>query len=76
MWSFRHPNIVTVFGLCETDRHMDIVMELMKGSLYNLRESARFREFKLPQRLAIMYGIAIGLEYSHQKSFMHLDIKR
>lgn len=76
MWNFRHPNVVTVYGLVETDRHIDIVMELAKGSLYSLLTSKKYEEVKWPQKLAIMRGIANGLEYSHQKNFMHLDIKR
>ncbi len=72
--SLRHPNIVGVYEIAESNEgRVFIVMEYMpKGSLRD-----RIAQGKLPcaETLTILRQACAGLEAAHQKGFVHRDIK-
>lgn len=72
MVELRNPFIVQVYGMCGSM----LVMELMTlGSLYNLIESNYQQLQRGKIRVQIMIDVAKGLEYLHNKSIIHGDMK-
>jgi len=72
--NLRHPNIVTLYGVCMEPGHYCMVMELMpEGSLYKLLHSKS--DFPWMRRFSIAEQIAIGLNYLHEQNIIHRDLK-
>eukprot|EP00604_Paraphysomonas_vestita_P002413 CAMPEP_0174819382 /NCGR_PEP_ID=MMETSP1107-20130205/2568_1 /TAXON_ID=36770 /ORGANISM="Paraphysomonas vestita, Strain GFlagA" /LENGTH=425 /DNA_ID=CAMNT_0016032751 /DNA_START=683 /DNA_END=1957 /DNA_ORIENTATION=- len=72
MVELRNPFIVQVYGMCGSM----LVMELMSlGSLYNLIESNPQQLQRGKVRVQIMIDVVKGLEYLHEKSIIHGDMK-
>eukprot|EP00118_Oscarella_pearsei_P019469 m.207080 g.207080 ORF g.207080 m.207080 type:complete len:482 (+) comp39690_c0_seq3:25-1470(+) len=73
----RHPNVVTVFG-ASTDP-MQIVMELMEGSLDDLiAEAKRTSYLTLREQIDLALDLLAGVNYLHQVSpfpYIHCDIR-
>lgn len=70
----RHPNIVSLYGVCLEPNHYSMILELMvQGSLYNLLHSSC--ELPWPMRMSIAKDIAIGLAYLHAQGVIHRDLK-
>ena len=70
----RHPNIVTLYGVCLEPAKYAMVMELMHNdSLYKLLHS----EVALPwsQRINIALEMTAGLLFLHSKNILHRDLK-
>lgn len=72
--SLNHPNICTIHGFHETEKHVFIVMEYIKGETL---EEILNREGPIPQQKAIQIitQVAEGLVAAHQKGIIHRDIK-
>jgi serine/threonine protein kinase len=70
----KHKNIVNSFdiGLTKNDEQC-LVMELVEGKGLNLLIETRSPELN-GKRIDYLIQIAEGLEYLHQKGFMHRDI--
>ena len=68
-----HPNIVTVFDLCEEDatHTVFIVMELLRG--HSLRHCMSVTDRPLFSRVAL--PLCRALEAAHRQGFIHRDIK-
>ncbi|XP_025815340.1 receptor-like protein kinase THESEUS 1 [Panicum hallii] len=80
--SLSHPNVVSLFGYCDTNDEMILVYEYMKeGTLKShLYGSDRLSpvSWDWEQRLLVSVGAAKGLNYLHTRSpngIIHRDIK-
>jgi serine/threonine protein kinase len=76
-----HPNIVTFCGATlEKDTPLQIVMELLEGSLEELIQVAKGSDFYLTHReqVHLAEGTTAGITYLHQlqpKPYVHCDIR-
>lgn len=70
----RHPAIVNVFDILQTDEGLQLIMEYYPGG--TLSQLIK-REGRLDSRRALEYTrqIATGLAYAHKKQIIHRDIK-
>lgn len=71
---FQHPNIVTLHDVGEYEGAPYLVYAFIEGeTLQQLLK--RSGKLSLAHAARLMAGVLDGLEYAHQKSVMHLDIK-
>ena len=70
--TLRHPNVLAMYGLCETREKIVVVSELMDT---NLDAVLRKRKQKRPALLHLALSIVRGVEYLHQHMIVHGDIK-
>lgn len=68
-----HPNICSVYDVCETDSLTFIVMQYLKGE--TLAERMKRKPLELPAALAIIDQTAEGLAEAHAHDIIHRDIK-
>ncbi|MCR5543770.1 MAG: Stk1 family PASTA domain-containing Ser/Thr kinase [Eubacterium sp.] len=69
-----HPNIVSVYDVCEDDGRYFIVMELVEG--ITLKEFINLNgRLNMQQALDFSIQIASGLEAAHEHHVIHRDIK-
>jgi eukaryotic-like serine/threonine-protein kinase len=69
----RHPNIVQVYEIAESDRMPFIVSEYIDGMTLNDIASANTLSFKETARLLVQISNAV--EYAHQNGVIHRDLK-
>jgi serine/threonine-protein kinase len=69
-----HPNIVTIHDMGESDGHVYIAMEYLKGDLLSRFTAS---ETRLPPGLVLELGAqtADALDYAHSQNVIHRDIK-
>lgn len=72
--SLSHPNIVSIYDVCQSDGVDYIVMEYVEG--VTLKEYIDKRGI-IPWKEAVDYAaqICAGLEHAHKKGIIHKDIK-
>ena len=72
--ALNHPGIIQVYDIAEDQGHHFFAMELVDGE--NLMERLE-REGPIPvdQALDFVTQVARGLQYAHQRSIIHRDIK-
>ncbi len=72
--SLSHPNIVSIYDVCQSDGVDYIVMEYVEG--VTLKEYIEKRGV-IPWKEAVDYAaqICAGLEHAHKKGIIHKDIK-
>lgn len=76
MVHLKHPNIVTLYGVCMEPPHYCIVMEYMpNGSLFSLLHSSQRTPLPWKLRYRIAMDTASGLAYLHHKGVLHRDLK-
>ncbi len=69
-----HPNIVSVYDVCEDDGRYFIVMELVEG--ITLKEYINLNgRLNMAQAIDFSIQIASGLEAAHEHHVIHRDIK-
>ena len=69
-----HPNIVSVYDVCEDDGRYFIVMELVEG--ITLKEYINLNgRLNMAQAIDFSIQIASGLEVAHEHHVIHRDIK-
>ena len=69
-----HPNIVSVYDVCEDDGRYFIVMELVEG--ITLKEYINLNgRLSMSQAIDFSIQIASGLEAAHERHVIHRDIK-
>jgi serine/threonine protein kinase len=72
---YRHPNIVLLIGICSVPPNLAIVTEFVKsGSLYELLHKRKVC-LKADERKSIVKQILSAVNYLHQHSIVHRDIK-
>ena len=72
--NLKHPNIVVIHDVSSAEGYNFLVMELLEGP--TLREEIRAQGALLPARVAyITYQLASALDYAHQRSLVHRDVK-
>ena len=72
--SLRHKNIVKLYEVFESDNHLYLVLELLKGRSLNHVLSKR-RDF--PEKMVSKFckKLLSAILYMHQKGVTHRDIK-
>jgi hypothetical protein len=68
-----HQNIVPVYDLFEEGNEFWMVIELLEGGDLDQRIERQLPSIK--QSVAIIRAVAKGLEYAHNKNFIHRDVK-
>jgi serine/threonine-protein kinase len=68
----QHPNIVKLFDVASDGDFHFLAMELLRGETL---KSHVPRRLPLPQALRLLTHAAVALEYAHQKSVIHRDVK-
>jgi len=71
--ALNHPNVCTIYEVCEAGGQMCIVMEFVEGE--SLRRKIKRSPLKLEEAVELSMGIARGLGAVHAKNIVHRDIK-
>lgn len=67
----QHPNVVTIYRVCEIDSHPCIISELVRGqSLHSLWKPVPWH-----RALELGVGLSRGLAAAHRRGVLHRDIK-
>ncbi|XP_059146659.1 calcium-dependent protein kinase 6-like isoform X2 [Physella acuta] len=72
--TLQHPNIVGFLGACVVSPNLAIVMEYMDMSLYEALHVKQV-DFADHDKLNIMRNVSQGIDYLHEKSIAHCDLK-
>lgn len=71
-----HPNVVTVYDFDRDGSRIYMTMEYLEGQGLDEFIDARCSEgLPLAEVLPIVRGVAMALEYGHQKRIVHCDLK-
>ncbi len=68
-----HPNIATIYEVGEQDGEIFIVMALYEGE--TLKQRIERGRLPLPEALADLRQVTLGLEAAHRAGIVHRDIK-
>jgi serine/threonine-protein kinase len=71
--SLNHPNVATIYGLEQLDRHQVIVMELVDGDTLEARLARGPLSVEDARRVGIQ--IAEALDAAHERGIVHRDLK-
>ncbi|XP_058185185.1 serine/threonine-protein kinase STY17-like isoform X2 [Rhododendron vialii] len=75
MRKIRHKNVVQFIGACTRPPNLCILTEFMsRGSVYNFLHKQR-GAFKFPALLKVALDVSKGMNYLHQNSIIHRDLK-
>uniref|UniRef100_A0A4W4GAF3 Mitogen-activated protein kinase kinase kinase n=1 Tax=Electrophorus electricus TaxID=8005 RepID=A0A4W4GAF3_ELEEL len=75
-WMLRHPNIISLRGVCLKEPNLCLVMEYARGGALNRALAGK----KVPPRVLVNWAvqIATGMDYLHNQTFVpviHRDLK-
>lgn len=75
-WMLRHPNIISLRGVCLKEPNLCLVMEYARGGALNRALAGK----KVPPRVLVNWAvqIATGMDYLHNQAFVpiiHRDLK-
>lgn len=74
MCSLKHPNIVSLYGACVNIPRIGVVMEYCEyGSLKHVISKGKLKDWS--QKLRILLDVAKGMQFLHNKSIIHRDLK-
>jgi len=74
----RHPNIISLYGICETDEFFIVLMNYAdNGDLFKYITGIREKkiEFVWPERYQMCIEICRGLKALHDSNIIHRDFK-
>ncbi|CAN0918944.1 Serine/threonine-protein kinase STY17 [Linum grandiflorum] len=75
MRKVRHKNVVQFIGACTQPPNLCIVTEFMaRGSIYDFLHK-HDGVFKLPSLIRVAIDVSKGMNYLHQNSIIHRDLK-
>ncbi|CAN1122242.1 Serine/threonine-protein kinase STY17 [Linum perenne] len=75
MRKVRHKNVVQFIGACTQPPNLCIVTEFMaRGSIYDFLHK-QDGVFKLPSLIRVAIDVSKGMNYLHQNSIIHRDLK-
>ena len=73
--SLVHPNIVAIYDIDQTDEHVFVVMEALRGRwLSGLVREVRGKGLEYEKAWPIIHGVASGLAYAHCEGVVHRDL--
>lgn len=73
--SLVHPNIVAIHDICQSDEHVFVVMEPLKGRwLSGLVREVRGKGLAYEEAWPIIRGIANALAHAHKQGIVHCDL--
>ncbi|XP_060928989.1 mitogen-activated protein kinase kinase kinase 10 [Limanda limanda] len=75
-WMLRHPNIISLRGVCLGEPNLCLVMEYARGGALNRALAGK----KIPPRVLVNWAVqvATGMDYLHNQAFVsiiHRDLK-
>lgn len=76
--ALNHPNIATIYGLCEAEGEVFLVMEFLPGrTLKSVIRDLRSSGLRLPLDRIVEYAAGIGgaLAHAHRLGIIHRDVK-
>lgn len=68
-----HPNIISIYDVGKHGNHYYMAMDYLPGESCN--ELIRKQKISVPRALAILRDITCAIDYSHDKGYLHCDIK-
>lgn len=70
----RHPNIIQLYEIIETQKRLYLIMEFAEeGDLFDIIVSNK--RLKEDEATTLFSKIILGLEYLHSKKITHRDLK-
>lgn len=73
MTQTKHPNVIQLHGVYETDNSTYIVMEYLELSLFAWLQKYNFPNSDQTKRIIVQ--LLRGLKYLHSREIMHRDLK-
>lgn len=76
--ALNHPNIATIYGLCEAEGEVFLVMEFLPGkTLKSVIRDLHSSGLRLPLDRIVEYALGIGgaLAHAHRQGIIHGDVK-
>lgn len=73
MTQTKHPNVIQLYGVYETDNSTYIVMEYLELSLFAWLQKYNFPSIDQTKRIIVQ--LLRGLKYLHSREIMHRDLK-
>ncbi len=73
MARLNHTNIIGIYEFMETDSTLYLVMEFVKGDIFE--RVINTRSFELTEILAIVTQICAALDYAHKNGVIHRDLR-
>ncbi len=76
MAQLRHPNVVSLIGVCTTGSPCTLVLQYCEhGSLLNfLRRHTGFNELLFTSKICIMEDVACGMHFLSSLNIVHRDL--
>ncbi|CAD8147032.1 unnamed protein product [Paramecium pentaurelia] len=71
MKELNHPNIISFHEVFETNKHINLVLELIQGG--ELLKQGQYKSIRDARMVARQ--LALCVDYMHQKGIMHRDLK-
>ena len=75
LFKLRHPNICSLFGFCNTDQGLGMVIELLDMSLSELLHNRPEKSGDVDLRVRVAHQTASGIAFLHRNNCMHRDVK-
>ncbi|KAE9416605.1 hypothetical protein Angca_005034, partial [Angiostrongylus cantonensis] len=71
---FNHANVVGLVGVVLIDHPLYILLEYVSGSALDVYLKRKHGKITKDERLAMMIGVATGMDYIHKANVLHRDL--